>query len=940
RTPQEEILCGLFAEVLGVPRVGIDDNFFELGGHSLIATRLLSRIRSVLSAQPGIRALFEAPTVAGLAARLDKNLGTRPGPVPAHRPERMPLSYAQRRLWFINRLDPTAPVYNIPMVMRLRGELDRAALEQALADVVARHESLRTVFPETGGEPWQRVLDPQDGTVGLTVLDVDRKNTDEVIADLVGCGYDLTRDLPLRAWLLRLGPTEHVLVGLLHHIAGDAWSLGPLAADLGVAYAARCRGEAPGWAPLPVQYADYTLWQREVLGEASDPDSEMSRQLAYWKETLAGLPEELELPRDRPRPADGSHRGERLAFSIDAHLHRRLQALATATGTSLFMVLQAALAALLTRLGVGTDIPIGAPIAGRTDDALDRLVGLFLNTLVLRTDTAGDPTFRELLERVRETDLGAYAHQDVPFERLVEELNPARSVSRHPLFQVCLALHNTDRATLDLPGLGVSAEPGEQGRWAKFDIAFAVTERRSGTGGPDGLDGLVEYATAMFDRETVETLSVRLVRLLKAVAADPDAPIGRIDVLGTAERRRLLVEWNDTAREVPATVLHEPFEHQAAVTPDAVAVIFQDERLDYQRLNERANRLARHLVGLGAGPGRLVAVALPRSAELIVALLATLKSGAGYVPIDPDYPADRIAYMLRDARPALTLTDGTTAARLSEAFGDTKTLLVDQPDTLTALEALPAGNLTDAERAGALRPHHPAYVIYTSGSTGRPKGVAVPHSAIDNRLRWMQAEYGLGSGDRVLQKTPSGFDVSVWELFWPLREGATLVVAEPGGHQDPAYLARTIREQEIDVCHFVPSMLRVFLAAPEAAGCGQALKRVFASGEALPRETAEDFHRVLPGVPLHNLYGPTEAAVDVTYHACEPGASGPVPIGRPVWNTRLYVLDAALEPCPPGVAGELYLAGTQLADGYLGRPALTAERFVADPFGVPGARMY
>uniref|UniRef100_UPI00288BCD13 non-ribosomal peptide synthetase n=1 Tax=Streptomyces naphthomycinicus TaxID=2872625 RepID=UPI00288BCD13 len=940
RSPQEEILCGLFAEVLGVARVGVDDNFFELGGHSLLATRLLSRIRSVLSAQPGIRALFEAPTVAGLAARLDKNSAARPGPVPADRPERMPLSYAQRRLWFVNQLDTTVAAYNIPLVMRLRGELDRAALEKALADVVARHESLRTVFPETDGEPWQQVLAPGDAGVELTVLDVAGQDTDEVIAGLVGRGYDLKRDVPLRAWLLRLGPAEHVLVGLLHHIAGDAWSLGPLAADLGTAYAARCGGEAPGWAPLPVQYADYTLWQREILGDTSDPDSELSRQLDHWKRTLAGLPEELELPRDRPRPATGGHHGGRLPFSVDPHLHRRLQALATATGTSLFMVLQAALAALLTRLGAGTDIPIGAPIAGRTDDALDRLVGLFLNTLVLRTDTARDPSFRELLDRVRAADVDAYANQDVPFERLVEELNPARSVSRHPLFQVCLALHNTDRATLDLPGLAVTAEPGGQGRWAKFDLSFALTERRSAAGGPDGLDGLVEYTATMFDRETVATLSVRLVRLLKAVVQDPDAPISGIDILSAAERAQLLEGWNDTAWTVPQDVLPARFERQAALTPDAEAVAFKGERLDYRRLNERANQLARHLTGLGVGPERLVAVALPRSAELIVALLAILKSGAAYVPVDPDYPADRVAYMLKDARPVLTLTDGTTAARLAGALGDTQTLLVDRPDTLTALEARATANVTDAERSGPLRPHHPAYVIYTSGSTGRPKGVVVSHAAIGNRLRWMQAEYGTGPGDRVLQKTPSGFDVSVWEFFWPLCEGATLVVAEPGGHQDPAYLARTIREQAVTLCHFVPSMLQVFLTAPEAADCGQVLRHVFCSGEALPRETAEEFHRVLPGVPLHNLYGPTEAAVDVTRYTREPGEPGPVPIGRPVWNTRLYVLDAGLQPCPPGVPGELYLAGAQLADGYLARPALTAERFVPCPFGAPGDRMY
>ncbi|MFD4530474.1 condensation domain-containing protein, partial [Streptomyces sp. NPDC058470] len=528
RTPQEAILCGLFAEVLGVGRVGIDDNFFELGGHSLLATRLLSRIRSLLSAQLGIRALFEAPTVAGLAERLPRAASARPAPTPAVRPAEIPLSFAQRRLWFINQMDTTSPLYNIPMVLRLRGPLDVAALEAALADVVSRHESLRTVFPAVDGVPRQVVCDVSARPFVLSVFDVAGEcDVDAWIAGFTGRGFDLTEEVPLRAGLLAVGEEEYVLVLVLHHIAGDAWSLRPLAADLATAYGARLGGVEPGWAPLPVQYADYALWQRELLGDEADVDSEISRQLAHWTQTLADLPEELALPTDRPRPLTGAQRGAKLRFSFDAQLHRQLLSLATSMGTSLFMVLQAGLATVLTRLGAGTDIPIGAPIAGRTDDALDDMVGFFLNTLVLRTDTSGDPTFRELLGRVRETDLAAYANQELPFERLVEALNPQRSLTRHPLCQVTLTVQNTGAASLDLPGLAVSPEAGES-PWARFDLSLGLGEQHTANGVPNGLEGVADYSADLFDRDTLALVIARLERVLRAVVADPDRVIGDV----------------------------------------------------------------------------------------------------------------------------------------------------------------------------------------------------------------------------------------------------------------------------------------------------------------------------------------------------------------------------------------------------------------------------
>ncbi|MET9173280.1 amino acid adenylation domain-containing protein [Streptomyces misionensis] len=920
RTPQEAVLCALFAQVLGVPRVGTDDNFFELGGHSLLATRLLSRVRSALSAELGIRALFENPTVAGLAERLGRAGTARRAPAPAVRPEAVPLSFAQRRLWFVNQLDAASPLYNIPMVLRLGGELDVAALEAALGDVVSRHESLRTVFPAADGEPRQAVRAPRAVTLTRATM-TGETQTLAWIEEFTGRGFDLTEEIPLRAALLAVGEREHVLVLVLHHIAGDAWSLRPLAADLAAAYTARREGGAPQWAPLPVQYADYTLWQRELLGDENDPESEMSRQLAYWTDALAGLPEELALPADRPRPLTGAQRGAKYRFSFDADLHRRLLDLATATGSSLFMVVQAGLAAVLTRLGAGTDVPIGAPIAGRTDDALDDMVGFFLNTLVLRTDTSGDPTFRELLARARETDLAAYANQELPFERLVEALNPERSLTRHPLFQVALTVQNTAAAPFELPGLAVRAEESEAG-WAKFDLSLALGERQDG----EGLEGIAEYAADLFDHRTVAAIVARLERLLRQAVAEPDRRIGAFEILAAAERDTVLRDWNATAVPVPVTTLVQPFEEQAARTPEATAVVLGDQEMTYAQLNARANRLAHHLIDRGVGPGTAVAVALPRSPDLVVALLAVLKAGGAYLPLDSDYPANRLAHMLRDAAPGCVLTDHGRPAG------------TDAPTVELGTLDLTPWSPQDPPRSATVR--DAAYIIYTSGSTGLPKGVVVPHEAIDNRLRWMQHTYPIGPGDRVLQKTPFSFDVSVWEFFWTLREGATLVLAEPGGHRDPVYLARLIREARVTVCHFVPSMLDIFLAESPATDRATTLKYVFCSGEALSRETAGRFHRALPGTALHNLYGPTEAAVDVTHHACVPDATGPVPIGRPVWNTRAHVLDAGLRPCPAGVAGELYLSGVQLATGYLGRAPLTAARFVADPYGPAGSRMY
>ncbi|MFJ8934327.1 amino acid adenylation domain-containing protein [Streptomyces sp. NPDC102365] len=895
RTPQEEVLCRLFAEVLGLPEVGAEDAFFDLGGHSLLATRLISRARTELGAELAIRDLFEAPTPELLAARADTGRPARPAVAPAVRPDRIPLSPAQRRLWLIERITGSGVAYNFPLVFRLRGELDLDALRTALSDVAGRHEALRTVFHEHDGEPYQVVVPAAEAAPAFTVTDCEERALDGLIESAQRRAFDLGRELPLRCEVFRVGPADHVVAVVLHHITTDEWSDRPFLADLNTAYAARVAGGEPGWTPLPVQYADYTLWQERLLAQVGDD------QLAYWTDALRDLPEELTLPLDRPRPAEPTGLGGKVRHEVPAGVGRTLRALSGETGTSMFMLFQAATATLLHRLGAGDDIPLGVPIAGRTDSGLDELVGFFVNTLVLRTDLSGDDlTFRQLVGRVRESALAAFEHQDLPFDRVVEAVNPPRVAGRNPLFQVMLGYHHRPDGDPDLLGLSTEWSDMDTGR-AKFDLHFTFVDEA------DRLVLLLDHAADLCDTATAERLAERLVRLLEQVTEAPDLPVRQVEVLTPDERSLVLADWNDTAHETAPTTLPELFRAQAARTPDALALVFGEQRLTYAELDARVEHTARVLAGQGVGPERTVAVALPRSADLVTALLAVHRVGGAYLPLDADYPEERLAFMLEDARPVCVIRDSLPEG----PYG-----------------ALPA----------AYDPSSPAYVIYTSGSTGRPKGVVVPQSGIVNRLLWMQDAYGLTGADRVLQKTPSSFDVSVWEFFWPLITGATLVVARPDGHKDPRYLAELIRRQGVTVAHFVPSMLQLFLEEPAAAGCA-GLRRVMCSGEALPVPLAHRFHRTLAATELHNLYGPTEASVDVTAVQVRPGASS-VPIGRPVWNTRVYVLDAALRPVPPGVAGELYLAGAQLARGYLGRAGLTAERFVADPYGEPGERMY
>jgi amino acid adenylation domain-containing protein len=932
RSPQEQLLCELFADVLGPPRVGVDDDFFDLGGHSLLATRLIARIRATLEVELALRDLFENPTPAGVAARLNDAERARLALTPQKRPDRVPLSFAQRRLWFLHQMEGSSATYNIPLTLRLSGDLNQAALQAALEDVVARHESLRTIFPHIQGVPYQQVLDVAQACLVLRVTHTTEAELPELLRVAARDGFDLAVEPPLRADLFMLAPDEHVLLLLVHHIAGDGWSLGPLGRDLATAYAARCQCQAPDWAPLPVQYADYTLWQHQLLGDRADPDSLFAAQVAYWTQALAGLPEQLSLPTDRPRPPVASYRGDYLTVQIEPALHQRLRELARHAGASVFMVLHAALAALLSKLGAGEDIPIGSPIAGRTDHALDELVGFFVNTLVLRTDTSGRPSFTQLLARVRDTALAAYAHQDVPFEYLVEVLNPTRSLAHHPLFQIMLALQNTPLVDFTLPDLNASLVFASTGT-AKIDLSIHLWERHDPDGSSHGLEGVIEYASDLFNPATIETLFAYWVGLLQTVVTDPDQPISRIELLTADERHQLLIDHNNTSVPIPAACLPVLFEQQVTRTPDNTAVICGDTSVTYRQLNARANQLAHTLIAHGVGPEQLVALALPRSTDLIVAVLAVLKSGATYLPVDPDYPATRIEFMLRDAQPALLLTETQTTATIPV---DTtiRRLVIDTLDTHTALNARPDTDPTDTDRTTPLLPQHPAYVIYTSGSTGAPKGVVVSHAGVSSLAAAQINRLGLEAGSRVLQFASATFDASFWELCMGLLSGAALVVASAEELLPGAPLIALAREQRVTHATLPSSVLAVL---PTEDGLSSTMTVVVA-GEACSADLVANW---APGRRMINAYGPTEATVCATMSDPLPaGTPLPPPIGRPIANTRVYVLDAALCPVPVGVVGELYIAGAGLARGYLHRPGLTAARFVACMFGAPGTRMY
>ncbi|SEG84457.1 amino acid adenylation domain-containing protein [Actinacidiphila yanglinensis] len=882
-----------------------------------------------------------------------------------------PLSYEQYGIWLHDQAADARGAYNTPLAIRLTGPLDVLALRAAFGDVAARHEPLHTVIVDgerddgrsgtrDGRGPRPRLLDPAAGRYEIPLQVVSASRLAEALADVAHEPFDLAAEPPVRARLFRTGQEEHTLLLVVHHIAGDGLSLTPLCRDLSTAYAARVVGTAPRWKPLPVDYSDYVVWRGGVLGEEEDPGSLAHEQAEYWTGALAGLPEELALPADRPRPATPSGAGRSVRRPLDPALRARLASLATAHDTTLFTVVHAGLAALLTRLGCGTDIPVGAPVSGRSDTALEDMVGLFVNTLVLRADTSGNPRFGELVDRVRDADLAAYRHQDLPFSRVVELLNPPRSAARHPLFQIMLT--SWDEVWPDARFEGMRAElVPVQVRASKFDLSLAFADGTEGPGDPDSpsrrsrepahhgpyLD--LTYSLDLFGESSAERLLDRLVALLTRCAAAPATRIGELDVLTEGESERLAA-WSRADRPAArpeASVLPEMFECQAARTPDAVAVETVDLQLSYAELNARANRLAWRLIGLGAGPEQFVAVALPSTHDLVVAVLATLKAGAAYLPVDPELPDERIGTMLSDARPAVLLTLTATARTLPVGHG-VRLVLLDAPDTgvdapsgdavgagpgVAAAPTVPATarrrptNPCDGDRTAPLTAGCPAYVIYTSGSTGEPNGVVVEHGSVVNYLAQVARVHPTAC-DSTLVHASISFDGTVTSLFTPLMSGGRV-------HLGSLDLTPSPRPALLKV---TPSHLPVLLGESAVSPVGT----LVVGGEQLLGEALLEWRERHPGVVIANHYGPTEATVACTDHRIDPAdplPAGPVPIGRPLGNIRVYVLGGT-RPVPPGVLGELCVSGAGVARGYLGRPALTGERFVPDPYGPPGTRMY
>nr|WP_041842091.1 non-ribosomal peptide synthetase [Actinoplanes friuliensis] len=911
RTETERIVAAIWAELLKVDRVGAADDFFALGGDSILSIGLTSRLREAFGTQLSPRAVFDHPTVAGLAVALTGAPGTDGIPV-RPRDRALPLSFAQQRLWFLHQFEPDSAEYVTPVALRLTGPLDTGALDAALTALTARHESLRTTFRTGADGVAEQVIHPPL-PAPAEQQPVTPETLDAVLAELVGRPFDLAAGPLLRPTLLRLAAEDHVLLLVQHHIITDGWSTGVLIAELAELYTAHVTG-APAHLPtLPVQYADFAAWQRDRLTGPLLDD-----QLAFWRETLAGV-DTLELPTDRPRPPVHSTHGAVHELRIPPALAARLTALGRTHGGTLFTTLVAACQVLLSRWSGQDDIAVGTVTSGRDRAELADLVGFFVNTLVLRTAVDGRRTFAELLDDVRHTVLGALAHQDVPFERLVDELRPARDPSRTPLFQVMVVLQNLPGAAPELPGL--RAEPVElELTTAGYDLTMEFEDSA------DGLGVSLTYNTDLFDAATIGRLATHLTSLFEAVVADPDQPVSRLPLLGDDERRHLLTGLNDTGRTVPPATLDELFAAQAARTPDAPAVRHPGGELTYAELDEQVDRLARLLIGRGAGPESIVALLLPRSADIVVAQLAAGRAGAAYLPVDPGYPAGRIAFMLEDARPVLTVTRTGLAGGVPAG---TELVLLDDP-AVTAALATGTPRVTDTDRRAPLRPEHPAYVIYTSGSTGRPKGVTVTHAGVAGFSAAEIAHFAVAPGDRVLQFASPSFDASVLELCMALPAGATLVVPPPGPLVGE-HLGAVLAGERVTHTLIPPAALATVpeIELPDLA-------TLIVGGDACDAALVA---RWAPGRRMINAYGPTESTVVTSWTG--PLSPGGVPaIGRPILNTRVYVLDRHLQPVPLGVAGELYVAGVGLARGYLRRTGLTAQRFIADPYGASGTRMY
>jgi amino acid adenylation domain-containing protein/non-ribosomal peptide synthase protein (TIGR01720 family) len=907
----------IWEAVLQTTPIGLTDHFFERGGHSLLATQVISRVRHQLTLDVPMRALFEHPTLGDFAACCATFQHSETLPMVAlARGQAMPLSYAQERQWFLWQLEPDSAAYHIPSALRLHGPLDVEALQRSVDRLVARHEPLRTTFRQDD-ERTVQIIHAQ-GTVQIhqQTLEGNEASIPGWVQAQIRQPFDLLNGPLLRINLLRVAADDHVLVITQHHIVSDGWSMQIMVEELVALYAGECAGQPQTLKPLPLQYADFAQWQRQWMAAG-----ERERQLAYWVAQLGGEQPVLELPLDHARPAVQSYRGARVDLALTPALSAQLHDVAQAEGVTLFMLLLASFQTLLHRYSGQNDVRVGVPIANRNRAETEGLIGFFVNTQVMRAQIDGEQAFREVLAQTRQAALGAQSHQDLPFEQLVEALAPERSLSRSPLFQVMFNHQSAEAPRAGLTNLRIESLAWDSAT-AQFDLTLDSTETEA------GLQVSLTYATDLFDAATIARMAGHWQALLAGIVAEPGQRISDLSMLAQTERQVILHDWNATAADYPLTTsVQQLIEAQVVQTPDAPALVFGNQTLSYAQLNARANQLAHKLIGLGVGPESLVGIAAERSLEMVIGLLAVLKAGGAYVPLDPEYPQDRLRYMIEDSGVQLLLTQ----THLRDALplsASVQTLLLDE-----SLDGFATHNPNVAVEGENL-----AYVIYTSGSTGQPKGAGNRHSALTNRLCWMQEAYGLGAGDSVLQKTPFSFDVSVWEFFWPLMTGARLVVAAPGDHRDPATLVALINREQISTLHFVPSMLQAFLQDIDVASC-TSLKRIVCSGEALPADAQQQVFAKLPNAGLYNLYGPTEAAIDVTHWTCVEEGRDSVPIGQPIANLGCYILDDNLEPVPSGVLGELYLAGVGLARGYHQRPALTAERFAVSPFG-DGQRIY
>ncbi len=921
RNATEEVVAGIWSELLHTEEVGVHDNFFELGGHSLLATQVVSRLRATFQVEVPLRTLFKTPTIAGLAENIERLRRAAQGPpapplIKFSRTDKLPLSFAQQRLWFFDQLEPGNLFYNLPNAIRLTGKLHRDALQRAVDEIVRRHESLRTTFTKQDGEPYQVIAEPSAVDLRFhDISDLPEAEREAKVRELATAEarkpFDLNRGPLFRVTLVRLSDSEHVLLSTMHHVITDGWSMGGIFfRELALLYRGYATGEPPSLPEAPIQYADFASWQRHWLqGEV------LENQLGYWRDKLSGVAP-LELPTDRPRPAEPRFRGNFQTIVLNPEFGEKLQELCRKEGVTLFMTLLAGFKALLSRYSGQDDIAVGTPIAGRNRAEIEGLIGFFVNTLVMRTEWSGDPTFRELLSQVRDTCLGAYDHQDIPFEKLVEELHPQRDLSRSPLFQVMFVLQNAPRNSMSLGDLTISRQEADKNVTSRYDLTLSVTESQRGLG------VVVKYKTDLFDDESMQRFLKHFQRLLEDVVANPDRALSELVLLSEAELDKVVVEWNQTAADYPRDrCVHRVFEAQAKIRLDATALSYQGRSVSYRELDEWSTQLAHHLRSIGVGKERVVGICMDRSPEMVVGILGVLKAGGAYLPVDSGQPAERLGYILDDAGVSVVLTNGAVDAKPQAAD------VVDLDRDARLIAKQPKTALSNT-----VGPQNLAYVIYTSGSTGKPKGVLVEHRGLMNVVTAQNRAFEIVPESRVLQWVPIHFDASQGEIFRALAAGATLCLAPAEDLMPGESLLNTMRAQRITAAT---------IHASGAASISPAdlpdLRTLTVGGEACPMDLAK---RWADGRKFFNGYGPSETTICATLAtAWDP--ERPPPIGRPIANTQVYVLDSHMRPLPVGVPGELFIGGDGVARGYLRLPHLTAASFVPDPFsGRTGARLY